>query len=288
MTATNQLIRLAQTYKDDIQIYEQGEIPLEYLFTGTPETGETLLFAHSLSTNIKQFLPHVAHFSKRYSVLCLSFRGHGNSGRPVPESSENYSRAKVVEDVKRLVDSLGIQQFHYVGNSFGGVIGYEYLRRYPESLKSLTTLCSPAQASLPYWISKAFIMGYWSALSAVQIPALEHLIVNTVIKQVCKTPDSQEFLVKELLREINLKATSGAQQDLTHFSYLEELKSFPRPVLLLNGEEDRVINFIMRPTREVCKSNPNIRQVTLKGAGHLANLDCPDEFNRALDNFYGA
>ena len=56
----------------------------------------------------------------------------------------------------------------------------------------------------------------------------------------------------------------------------------PIPYILMKCEFDNDINKSLRTTLEAMSKNNKAKVVDLKGAGHIANLDAPDEFNQAL------
>ena len=55
------------------------------------------------------------------------------------------------------------------------------------------------------------------------------------------------------------------------------------PTLVITGDEDRVYPPAM--ARDIARRIPGAELVTLKGIGHLSNLEQPDEFNQAVLDF---
>jgi 3-oxoadipate enol-lactonase len=139
-------------------------VSLEYLLEG-PADAPALCFVHGLGANLRQFLPQAAHFAGHYRVLLLSLRGHGGSGKPDPATAAAYALPILAQDVAALLDHLDIASLHFVGNSLGGLVGYELLPMGRPQLLSLTTFgttaalhspgCFTGQSSLPYtcWAS---------------------------------------------------------------------------------------------------------------------------------------
>jgi pimeloyl-ACP methyl ester carboxylesterase len=62
-------------------------------------------------------------------VLLYDLRGHGLSERP----SEGYNLATMVDDLRAVLDAVGIQHpVHLVGNSIGGVIAVAFALAHPD------------------------------------------------------------------------------------------------------------------------------------------------------------
>ena len=64
---------------------------------------------------------------------------------------------------------------------------------------------------------------------------------------------------------------------------LNETEKLAIHYYLIQCEHDKDINKGLKTTLEAMSRNKKARVVQLKGAGHIANLDAPDEFNRVLN-----
>lgn len=51
--------------------------------------------------------------------------------------------AELVEDVIALVDASGADRIHLVGHDFGGLVAWSFAARYPERVRTLSSLSSP-------------------------------------------------------------------------------------------------------------------------------------------------
>ncbi|MES2259998.1 MAG: alpha/beta hydrolase [Pseudomonadota bacterium] len=79
-----------------------------------------VLCLHGLTRNSKDFTQLAAHLARRYRVICPDQRGRGHSARdPKPEQ---YRPERYVQDMWRLLDSLGIRRVALVGTSLGGLM----------------------------------------------------------------------------------------------------------------------------------------------------------------------
>ncbi|MBF0119280.1 MAG: alpha/beta hydrolase [Desulfobacterales bacterium] len=264
--------------KYNIKYFEKNGIKIEYLLEGD-EQNDTIIFMHSMSANIKQFMPHVKYFTKEYRVLCMSYRGHGNSFSP--KSLESYALSEFASDVKMLVDDLGIKSFHYVGNSFGGLIGYELLKLHPQYFKSMTTLGTPIEVPLSRLTAFLFALYMVKMLSLCKFNIFRKLISNIA----AISEENRNFLYEEILNNVNLKTTFYSEINLYEHSYINLLQNVSFPFLIIMPEFDTIINFILKNDLKSISNKPNIQIKELKNAGHIANLDAPDELNKIISDF---
>ena len=183
-------------------------------------------------------------------------------------------------DIIGLLDELEIDSVHYMGHSMGGIIGYEILRSHPECLKSLAVCGSPAEINIPGWIAKAgtYPLGF-----------LPEKVMNAGAKKLMplfssRTKETQRFLSREIFPFINWEATRHCLNNLANFSYLDVLKKTDKPLLYMHGEDD-IHNVNMKSTLKLIKERTDFTYKLIKGAGHNANLDRPDEFVVTLEEF---
>jgi pimeloyl-ACP methyl ester carboxylesterase len=87
---------------------------------------------------------HTAHvwdefaprFTDQFRVLALTRRGFGESEQP----HSGYQRATLAEDIRALLDSLGIRRVHLVGHSIAGEEMTRFAGSYPERVGRLVYL----------------------------------------------------------------------------------------------------------------------------------------------------
>ena len=72
---------------------------------------------------------------------------------------------------------------------------------------------------------------------------------------------------------------------MNHFDRRTRLRAIGAPVLVISGEEDRL--FSPEYGQAISSEIPGSRHEMLLAAGHLSNLDSPDQFNRLLLLFLG-
>ena len=104
-------------------------------FTDPWKPAPTLILLHSAMGNSKRFYAWVPHLSRRYRTVRMDLRGHG--GSEVPGSDPPLTMDRLVADVSELMDHLGCEQAHFVGNSAGGYVAQNLAMSAAERVRSL-------------------------------------------------------------------------------------------------------------------------------------------------------
>lgn len=97
--------------------------------------GPALVFLHGLADNTHTFDDLAPRFIDRYHVYAFDRRGHGGSELKPPFDTET-----LVEDVRTLLDSLGIGAVSLVGHSMAGYELIRFATRYPDRTSGLVFL----------------------------------------------------------------------------------------------------------------------------------------------------
>src|SRR3989449_451252 len=95
--------------------------------------GTAVVFVHEFAGDHRSWEPQLRHFSRRYR--CIAYNARGYPPSDVPQELERYSQARARDDIRCVLDALGIQRAHVVGLSmgafatlhFGMVYGYRAL-----------------------------------------------------------------------------------------------------------------------------------------------------------------
>ncbi len=250
-------------------------VELEYVLAG-PEGADVLCFVHGASANLRQFSGQLARFDDRYRVLLVSLRGHGGSSRPATPELADFTCAALAADLMALWDALDLGPVHLVGNSLGGLVGYELLQLAPGRLRTLTTFGTTAQLTSPaslVWTMTTLqrLLGPRGMGWLFSRTASRDREVAARVGDMCRTADKQALLL--------------VTANIARYDYTPLLGRQTLPILLLRGAFDADINQNLRSTLAALEQTPRFRLVELPGAGHFANLERPDAFDAALADF---
>ena len=98
-----------------------------------PRDGVPVILIHGLTGSLGTW-DRVAEFlSHNYRVIAYDQRGHGQT----PAVGENYSNATMANDLRGLLDLLGIQRAHIIGHSMGGRTAMQFARLFPDRVRSV-------------------------------------------------------------------------------------------------------------------------------------------------------
>ncbi len=86
---------------------------------GSP-TGEALVLVHGTNASLHTWEPWVEILGDEFRVISIDLLGHGLTGRAVEDDYSPDGMARFVDAVTR---KLGVERFHYAGNSMGGRVG---------------------------------------------------------------------------------------------------------------------------------------------------------------------
>ena len=88
-------------------------------------SGEPLVLLHGATGSWRMWHPVLDELRQRYDVFAPTMPGH----RAGPPLSERVSVDTIVDGVEETLDNAGIHTAHVAGNSLGGVVALELLRR---------------------------------------------------------------------------------------------------------------------------------------------------------------
>ena len=239
-------------------------------------SGPAVVLMHSLGSSVHMWKEQIAALSCRYTVIAFDARGHGQSS-----ANGEVSMAAAAEDLKALLDHLGIAQCHLVGISMGGPIALLFNMKCPQMVRSLVLADSFAKATegaADRFAATREAIAYISMAEFGAQYAAERLMPST--------PLSVQDELAGVIAQVSPAAYLATMQSVLFGDFTAALSAVKAPALVLIGEND---NVTPRSASEYLVKN--IAGATLKvipGAGHLSNLDNPQAFNEAVSEFLDA
>jgi len=258
------------------KVYGQGE-PVFILMHGF---GASLFSWHEVTTPLAEY----------GTVIAYDRPAFGLTERPFEWEGENpYSQDSQIELVASLMDALNVEQAILVGNSAGGTLAMLTALKYPERVQSLI-LVDPAVytgGGAPTWIRPLLgtpQMRHLGPLIARQFQTRGTELVELAWYDPSKiTTKTLEGYQKPLQVEAWDKALWELTIASSESKLAENLSEFKMPVLVITGDDDRVV-----PTEESIRlagELPNAELVVIQESGHLPHEEQPDEFMEAVKSF---
>lgn len=249
-----------------------GELDLYYELIDCSEPWRPghppVVLLHGLGTDRRIWLYQIPALCARLPVVAVDLRGHGRSSAPDGE----WTIADLARDVVRLLRHLGAEQAHLVGLSMGGMVAQQFALDYPYATASLVLADTCAHV----------------APEAAQA-ALEFIATHSM-REIAETRITTGFsdavdprLLRHLIEQVALNdhaAYQRAARAVFAFDVAARLGEIAAPTLVLLGEADRT--FPHPWMTALAERIRGARLVRLPGAGHLSNLERPQEFTRAV------
>ena len=236
-----------------------------------------LVLSHSLACSVRMWEPQIAAFKDRYRILAYDTRGHGASEAP----GGPYSLEMLADDLFFLLKELKIARTHYCGLSLGGMIGQIFALKYPGVFASLTladTTSRYPENAAPLWAERIKTAGT-KGMAPLAQPTLERWFTEPFRKANAGAVDA----IRKLILATPVAGYVGCSHAIPKINVTARLKEIKCPVLVIVGEQDPGTPVAM--AREIHDNAPGSRLVVLPQAAHLANLEQPEGFNRALGDF---
>ncbi len=245
-----------------------------------PETPVILIHGHS--ADLRLWEPQIdplldaGHRVVRYDV-----RGHGRSSSP----PTGYGWQHYVGDLRGLLDHLSIGRAHLAGISMGGGIALQFALEAPGRVASLALLDS----SLPgFSYSPEFEEDIERLRDAVRAEgpraAMARLwLTHCLFDGVRRHPERFAALERMVLDYPAADYLDEAEYPPPEPPPIERLHEIRAPALVVVGERDLPDFLIIADI--LAENLSRARKVVVADAGHLPNLERPEEVNAALRSF---
>jgi len=97
--------------------------------------GHPIVWLHEFAADYRTWEGQIRRFSR--SHRCIAYNARGYPPSDVPQDDSAYTFEHEREDLRAVLDSLGIERAHLVGLSMGAYTGLMFALRYPERVTSL-------------------------------------------------------------------------------------------------------------------------------------------------------
>ena len=215
-----------------------------------------------------------------HRVVRYDERGFGRSSpADVPYAAE--------QDLATLLDSLRVTHASLVGLSLGGRIALDFSLAHPTVVQRLV-LAAPGISGWRFGLGDTSWAGAWRSARARadSIGMARAWLASDWMK-----PAMEQARLQPILREL-IVASAGYWQGLVQHGDTEREAMPPAlgrtenihvPTLIIVGSRD--VPDIGRIADTLMATIPRARRLTLYGVGHLVNLEDPERFTAAVDEF---
>jgi 3-oxoadipate enol-lactonase len=259
----------------------------EYRTSGGPMThgergegpGDPLVLLHAFPLNRRMWAPQVEALSETRRVITPDYPGFGRSPRPPAQPDVRY----YAEQIRGLLDALRLERVVLGGLSMGGYVVFACLRLFPEKISALllaNTRPDPDPEEAREARRETARRVAEEGVEVLPKLQMERLLAPDTLKNKKDVVESVRAMILESCPD-GVVGALGAMRDRPDSTDL--LGRIDVPTLVAGGEEDTLST--PEVMGEMARKIPNSRHHTFSGAGHLSNLEAPEEFNAALLDF---
>jgi 3-oxoadipate enol-lactonase len=251
-------------------------ISVSYTLEG-PANAPVVTMSHSLATDSSMWDPTVPALADRFRILRYETRGHGATEAP----KGAYTLDQLADDALALLKALNIQRTHWVGLSMGGMIGQTLALKAPNVFLSLS-LCDtssrvPTEAR-PLWQDRIRTAETQGMEPLVQ-PTLERWFTAPFRERRKDVIDK----VAAMIRNTPPAGYAGCCHAISALDLTDKISAIKIPTIVIVGEDDP--GTPVAASRVMHEKIGGSRLEIIPAAAHLANMEQPDAFNKALAGF---
>jgi pimeloyl-ACP methyl ester carboxylesterase len=257
-----------------------GDASLRYELSGR---GETVVLVHGWANTLAIWDDQVDAFRKHFQVLRYDRRGFGRSTGDADVSADP-------DDLRILMDSLGIAAAYVVGLSAGSEVATRFAFANPKRTLALVRLSGPPPQGMP----GAPAANDGQVMANIARTYGMDSLHKFVLSRVGYVPPDETAAERQ--RRVSRQRTwdysgrdlldpkpQSGRVPAVPWARISELAV---PTLLVNGMHDNARALMVADS--LAKYLPNVKKVVIPRAGHAANVGQPEEFNRTVLEFLGA
>ncbi|TAM04147.1 MAG: alpha/beta hydrolase [Paraburkholderia sp.] len=247
--------------------------------------GTLLLFVHGSLCDYRYWQPQLAGLSKHYRCVSVSLSHYWPAADAVHDQPFSWSRH--ADEIAEFIEAFGAGPAHVIGHSRGGSVSFEFARRHPDFVRTLTLADPGGSVQLP---GQAHVQlpEIVNTLRARAVQLIESGEVDAGLELFVDSVSQPGFWARST-RAFRKMATDNAHTLGPQFH--DPLPAYTRekaaeiacPVLLIDGELSPLV--FHRTVEALDEWLGDARRATVMGASHGMNLALPAAFNAIVDRF---
>lgn len=193
-------------------------------------TPETVLLLHPAMGNSVRWFSWMPALVGNYRVIRMDLRGHGQSQMPL--ESQPFELNQLVGDAAELIDLLGLESVHVVGNSAGGYVAQQLAIQHPAKVKTLALYgATPGlkHSHAPTWIPK------------IQQVGLKQFLAQTIHERFDENADPD--LVQWFIAQAGSNDPAFIARFVLHMcthDFMEELSRITCPTMIVAAGRESI------------------------------------------------
>ena len=247
---------------------------IHYYVSGK-ENKDLIVFLHPAFSDHRAFNQQIGYFSKEYRIITIDLIGHGLS--KAKKSKDKIDASS--KHISKILEIEGYDKAYLVGVSIGSLIAQYFAFEYPKKTISLTALGGYNIHKENKEVEKAQRSTNLSLIFRAIFSM--KLFRKKTAEITCKSEKGQALFYKtaSLYERKSFMIMQGLQ------NVIKDRKSIKLqyPTLILTGEFD--IELAKKMGEKWHSELNNSKYYMIENAGHCANMDRPNEFNKIVKEF---
>lgn len=255
-----------------------NNITIDYEIAG-PRTGIPIIFIHGFPFSKEIWKPQVEVLKNKFYVICYDVRGHGKSD----VGDGQYTIEYFVDDLIGLLNHLRISKTVVVGLSMGGYIALRAIERSPERFRGLVLCSTRSESDNNDGKIRRAVQAQLVKNEGIKI-FIESFLPAVLSKKTLDTKPEVVETIKRIIQQTSPLAIAGTQIALAaRTDTTPALFNINVPTLILVGRDDTITP--PSASQAMKAKIPNAELHVIKDAGHVINMENPQEFNKYLVDF---
>lgn len=251
----------------------------------------TIVFLHGWAGSTRYWESTAQFLQTDFNALLYDLRGFGRSRLPQEDLTplRDYRLESYAEDLRDLLDALGLERVYLNAHSTGASIAAVFLQRYPQRVHRAILTCS----GIFEYDELAFKIFHWVSGYVVkfrpqwflQIPELDRFFMSRFLHRPIPRDDRRAFL--EDFLEADQAAAIGTVYTAVSKEASEEMpqifQQIQVPTLLISGEYDQIIPAAMG--RNAAELSPAIVYCCVPRTAHFPMLEDAPLYRQEIYKF---
>lgn len=243
--------------------------------------GPPLVLIHAGIADCRMWDGQMEELGRRHTVVRYDVRGFGRSDMP----PEPFSHR---DDLRSLLDVLGLERVALLGASMGGGIAIDTTLESPARVTALIAVGAALGGSQP----SAALLERWGEIDALaeagNLGAAVELELAMWVDGPGRRRDQVDPTVRERVREMNTAIFERSLQPQGTPQPLDppaagRLAEIGAPTLVIVGDGD--VPDMLATADRLAAGIRGARKAVIHGVAHLPNMERPAEFNRLVLEF---
>ena len=221
------------------------------------------------------------HFGDRCRVILVDPPGHGGSQKLTAPFSFDECAQCIVD----ILDGFAVQRTHFVGNSWGGMIGGTFAAMYPDRIGSAVLMnCTGSTAGIRQRVEFGMLLRIAQLMGGIRPPITRSVLKAFLGPTTLRTRPDVVAYVRKTVEAVEVSSAGWAVKSIVARPDQRSLfAKISTPVLVVAGTEDAT--FPLPETIAMVQAIPDAAVAVLEGVAHLAGLENPPLVNTLIEEF---